>query len=150
MGIDAEKSSAARRRLTTLSRSFRGFTWSGASGRLGPLDTTNANGKNCVTKFTPRPEMTLVGLQGKLDREIKARVSYASMLSRITQCLTIVPSKGEVIEPRPSVVSARNPAGQRHFVHRNVRESTATFARRVCDERKASAERRSGALVGNG
>jgi hypothetical protein len=63
--------------LTTLSRSFRGFTWSGASRRLGPLETTNANGKNCVTKFTPRLEMTLVGLQGKLDREIKARVRYA-------------------------------------------------------------------------
>ena len=44
--------------------------------------------------------MTLLGLQGKLDREIKARVRYAfDAEPDYDNVLTIVPSKGEVIDP---------------------------------------------------
>jgi hypothetical protein len=51
-------------------------------------------------EFTPRLEMTLDGLQGKLHREIKALVRYAfDAESGYNNVLTIVPSKGQVIDP---------------------------------------------------
>jgi hypothetical protein len=52
--------------------------------------------------------MTLVGLQGKVHREIKAQVHYAFDAERgYDNVLTIVPSKGEVIDPPGSVSQGR-------------------------------------------
>jgi len=132
--VSMPKSSAARRRLTTLSRSFR------CEQEIRSAADDERKRQKLRDEFTPRLEITLVGLQGKLDREIKARVRYAfDAEPDYRQCSDDSAEQGRgdrsarawsLLEIRP--VSA-------HFVHRNVRghwrESTATFARRVCGER---------------
>jgi superfamily II DNA or RNA helicase len=51
-------------------------------------------------EFTPRLEMTLVGLEGKLHREVKAHVRYAfDNEPGYDSTLTVVPASREVIEP---------------------------------------------------
>ena len=113
--------------------------------------------------------MTLVGLQGKLDREIEARVRYAfDAEPDYDNVLTIVPSKGEVIDPPergPCSKSGRSAPTScirtcevtggkvlRHLLVESAVSGRLAFGIHddPCDERKASAERRSGALVGNG
>jgi superfamily II DNA or RNA helicase len=51
-------------------------------------------------EFTPRLDMILVGLEGRVHREVKARVRYAFDAEPCyDSILTITPSTGEVIDP---------------------------------------------------
>jgi hypothetical protein len=126
MGIDAEKlsSTAALDAIAEFSRFYL---------ERREQEINERKRQKLRDDFTSRLEMTLVGLQGKLRREIKARARYAfDTEPGYDNVLTIVPSKGEVIDP-PSLDSARKPASQRRL----------RASGRV-------AKRRSGALAGNG
>jgi hypothetical protein len=99
VGIDTEKLGSAAA-LDDAIAEFSRFYLERREQEIDSAGDDERKRRKLRDEFTPRLDMTLVGLEGKLHREVKAQVRYAFDAERgYDSILTIVPSTGEVIDP---------------------------------------------------
>lgn len=66
---------------------------------IGSAGDDNRKQKKLEDDFTPRVEINLVGLRGKVHRQVKSKVTYdLGDDKEYTSTLTIIPSTGEIID----------------------------------------------------
>jgi hypothetical protein len=99
VGIDTEKLGSAAA-LDDAIAEFSRFYLERREQEINSAGDDERKRRKLRDEFTPRLDMTLVGLEGKMYREVEAQVRYAfDAEPGYDSTLTIAPSTGEVILP---------------------------------------------------
>jgi hypothetical protein len=99
VGIDTEKLGSAAA-LDDAIAEFSRFYLERREQEINSAGDDERKRRKLRDEFTPRLDMTLVGLEGRVHREVKAQVRYAfDAESGYDSILTITPNTGEVIDP---------------------------------------------------
>jgi hypothetical protein len=99
VGIDTEKLGSAAT-LDDAIAEFSRFYLERREQEINSAGDDERKRRKLRDEFTPRLDMTLVGLEGGVHREVKAQVRYAfDAEPGYDSILTIMPSTGELIDP---------------------------------------------------